>query len=506
MNLQAPNVEYGLLSPMLIIFGAAIAGVLVEAFVSRNRCYPVQLALSSAALGAAFLAVCLLRDHHGSAVMGSVTIDGPTLFLQAVILLTALLALAPIAESRLTAFAASASSVPGSAVERASIQAGSAQTEVFPFYLLAVGGLLLFPASADLLTIFVALEVLSLPLYLMCALARHRRLLSHEAALKYFLLGALSSALFLYGLALLYGHAGTLSLTGIAEALARTDQHSALAVAGVALLTAGLLFKIGAVPFHFWVPDVYQGAPTPVTGFMAAATKLAAFGAMLRIFSVALPTLTIDWRPVLWTIAALTMVLAALLTVAQTDIKRLLAYSSVANVGFLLLGVSAGGAGLTSTLFYLTAYGFSTIGAFATVYLIRGDDGREETDTRRWAGLGRRSPALSAAMAVYLLGIAGIPLTSGFVSKVAIFQAAASDGAMALVVVGALSSAIAAYAYARVIVRMFFSEPTPQTPLPAAPARSTATVVGVAAAVTVLLGITPQPVLAIAGSVGEFLG
>jgi NADH-quinone oxidoreductase subunit N len=504
MTLPAPSIEYAQLSPMLIVFGAGVAGILLEALLPRHSRYRAQLALSCGALVAAFGAVVLLTGNRGSAVMGSVMVDGPAVFLQGAILLAGIAAIATIAERRLVAFSPQASTVPGSVEEQQAAGDGMTQTEVFPLFMLAIGGLLLFPAASDLLTIFVALEVLSLPLYLLCGLARRRRLLSQEAALKYFLLGAFSSALFLYGIMLLYGYAGTLTLTGIAQAIDERGQTS-LAVTGVGLLLAGLLFKVGAVPFHSWVPDVYQGAPTPITAFMAAATKLAAFGALLRFLYIALPRLIGDWRPVLWAIASLTMVVAAVLTVAQTDIKRLLGYSAVANVGFLLLGVSGTLAGLSSTLFYLVTYGVSTIGAFAVVTTIRRPDGAEETETSRWAGLGRRSPVAAAALALFLLAIAGIPLTSGFVSKFAIFQTAAANGAGALVVVGALSSAIAAFAYARVIVTMFFSEPVPQTPRAAQSARPTTAVVAVAAAATLIVGVAPQPLFDLVAQAGPFL-
>jgi NADH-quinone oxidoreductase subunit N len=250
---------------------------------------------------------------------------------------------------------------------------------------------------------------------------------------------------------------------------------------------------------------VYQGAPTPITGLMAAATKIAAFAALARICYVALPSLLPDWRPVLWVVAGLTMMLAAVLTVTQTDIKRLLAYSSVANVGFLLLGVSGTRAGLASTMFYLVTYAASTMGAFAVVTMVRRPNGEEETETSQWAGLGRRSPAIAAALSLFLLALAGIPLTSGFVSKFAVFQTAASQGGVALVVIGALSSAIAAFAYARVIMTMFFQEPGPQTPDLRPPARPTAAVVAVAAAATVLFGVAPQPLFDLAAAASQFL-
>ncbi len=256
--------------------------------------------------------------------------------------------------------------------EKLATKTGVMQTEVFPLTMFAIGGMLLFPAADDLLTMFIALEVLSLPLYLLCGLARRRRVLSQEASLKYFLLGAFSSAFFLYGAAMLYGYAGTLDLNGIANAVVTKAPNTPLALIGIALLLVGVLFKVGAVPFHSWIPDVYQGAPTAITAFMAAATKIAAFGAMLRIFYVAVPQLRDDWRPVLWAIAILTMVVGTITAVTQTDVKRMLAYSAVAHSGFILTGViAANPSGVSATLFYLFAYGFSTLGAFAVVGLVR---------------------------------------------------------------------------------------------------------------------------------------
>ena len=363
----------------------------------------------------------------------------------------------------------------------------------------AVGGMLLFPAADDLLTMFIALEVLSLPLYLLCGLARRRRLLSQEAALKYFLLGAFSSAFFLYGAAMLYGYAGTLSLAGIADAIAAGAGKTSLALIGVGLLLVGVLFKVGAVPFHSWIPDVYQGAPTPITAFMAAATKIAAFGAMLRIFYVAVPELRADWRPVLWAIAILTMVVGTVTAVTQTDVKRMLAYSAVAHTGFILTGVIAlNEAGLSSTLFYLFAYGFSTLGAFAVVGLVRDKAGEEETAMARWAGLGRRYPIVGIVFSLFLLAFAGIPLTSGFVSKFAVFKAAGEGGAIPLVIVGVIASAIAAYFYVRVIVLMFFTDPPDDAPEVVVPSILTTAVVTVTAAVTFALGALPQPLLDLA--------
>lgn len=524
MNLPTPSVEYGLLSPMLIVFGAAIIGVLAEAFLPRQTRYASQLVISLGGLIAAFVAVVVLaRDLHGSvghsAVMGAVAVDSPALFLQGTILLVGVLGILLIAEREiraradgdngargLDAFTPQASAVPGAVAEQVATKAGVIQTEVFPLTLFAIGGMLLFPASDDLLTMFIALEVLSLPLYLLCGLARRRRLMSQEAAMKYFLLGAFSSAFFLFGVAMLYGYAGSLDLRGIADVVASGAGNTPLALIGTGLLLVGVLFKIGAVPFHSWIPDVYQGAPTPITAFMAAATKIAAFGAMLRVFYVALPELRDDWRPVLWAIAILTMVVGTVTAVTQVDVKRMLAYSAVAHTGFILTGLIAENeAGLSSTLFYLFAYGFSTVGAFAVVSLVRNALGEEDTAMQRWAGLGRRYPVVGVIFSLFLLAFAGIPMTSGFVSKFAVFKAAGEGGAIPLVIVGVLASAIAAYFYVRVIVLMFFTDPPDDAPVVVVPSVLTTTVVTITAAVTFALGALPQPLLDLANSANQFL-
>jgi len=518
--MTTPSIEYGLLSPVLIVFAVAVAGVLVEAFLPRRARYPAQLALSLSGLLAAFGAVVGVHHALGGgpgrlAAVGAVAVDGPALFLQGVILLASVLGVLLIAERRgglssgasaLDAFTPQASAVPGSAAEQVAVKAGVAQTEVFPLTMFAVGGMLLFPAAADLLTAFIALEVLSLPLYLMCGLARHRRVLSQEAALKYFLLGAFSSAFFLYGMALLYGYAGTLSLTGIGEAVRSGAADTTLALIGASLVSVGLLFKVSAVPFHAWVPDVYQGAPTPITAFMAATTKIAAFGALLRLLTVAVPDLKDQWRPVLWVVAVVTLALGTLTAIAQKDVKRMLAYSAVAHTGFLLIGViAASQAGVSGTLFYLAAYGFTTVGAFAFLSMVRDRDGREVTDLARWAGLGRRYPVAGAVFSLFLLSLAGIPLTSGFISKFAVFTAAAAGGAVPLVVIGVLASAIAVYFYVRVIMLMFFTDPPADAPDVLPPGAMTLVTIAVSLAVTFVLGTFPQPVLDLVDSAATFV-
>ncbi len=380
---------------------------------------------------------------------------------------------------------------------------------------------MLFVSANDLLTMFVALEVFSLPLYLLCALARRRRLLSQEAALKYFLLGAFASAFFVFGMALIYGFAGgspaahaadasAVQFSVINQAILDSPNDPVLLYTGLALLSIGLLFKVAAVPFHVWTPDVYQGAPTPITALMAACTKVAAFGGLLRVLYVAFERASWDYRPVIGVIAVLTMLVGSILAVTQTDIKRLLAYSSVANAGYLLVGVLASDNsgkpardGLSSSLFYLVAYGFTVIAAFGVITLVRDADG-EATHLSRWAGLGRRSPVLAALFTFLMLAFAGIPLTSGFTSKFGVF-AAAIDNQAWLVIFGVLSSMILAFPYLRVVVVMWLSEPGENTPTVSIPGALTSAALAVGALATLLLGVVPAPLLDLTNKAADFL-
>ena len=507
--IPAPSIEYSQLAPMLVVFAAAVVGVLVEAFVPRALRRPVHLLLTFGALVAAFVWTCVVAASStifaagsagNSAAEGAVAVDRPTLFIQGTILVLAAVSVLLIADSShdVSDFAGSAAAVPGSPEERAGLRRGLVHTEIYPLTLFAVGGMLLFPAANDLLTMFVALETLSLPLYLLCGLARRRRLLSHEAAMKYFLLGSFSSAFFLFGVAMLYGYSGSVSLAKIASTVSGGSGSDTLLYAGIALTGLGLLFKIGAVPFQNWKPDVYQGAPTPITALMASCVVVSAFGALLRLFYVAFGTLSWDWRPAFWVVAILTMVVGAIIAITQTDVKRLLAYSSIAHAGFILTAVvSSSVQGLSSSLFYLATYGMSTIGAFAVITLVR-DSGGEADHLSRWAGLGKRSPLVAGIFALFLLTFAGIPLTSGFTGKFAVFQAAVAGGATPLVIVGVLASAIAAFFYVRVIVLMFFSDPVPDGPVVTVPSVFTGTAVGLGALSAVVLGIVPGPLLTLA--------
>jgi len=507
-DIQAPSIAYGPLLPILIVLGAAAVGVLVEAFVPAARRRLVQVVVAVGGLVGGLVAVVRLAGDPGRLVVeGAVAVDGPSLFLQGTLCVLGVAGVLLLSEDSLDSsggdIVSNAAALPGSRDDLRLAESTSIQTEVYPLAMFALGGMLLFPACNNLILMFIALEVLSLPLYLMSGLARRRRLLSQEAAVKYFLLGAFASAFFLYGVALLYGYAGTADLTGIFAATEVAGSNDLLLYLGIAMLSVGLLFKIGAVPFQAWTPDVYQGAPTAVTALMASCTKVAAFGALLRVLYVGVGAVRWDWRPMMWGIAILTMVVGAVLAVTQTDVKRMLAYSSVTHTGFLLVGVVAlDRDGLGGTLFYLLTYGFTTIAAFAVVSLVRNSAG-EATHLSQWAGLGRTSPLLAGVFAFLLFAFAGIPLTSGFMAKFAVFRAA-TDDATALVVVGVVASAVTAFFYARVVVLMFFNEPGPDAPTVAVPSAYTATAIALGLAVTVVLGVVPQPLLDLADQAALF--
>ncbi len=518
------TLDYVAVLPMLVVFGGAVVGVLVEAFVPMRRRYATQLSLSVVVLAAAIVTLALgAVRHQGHTAgitaptgifLGAIVVDGPALFIQGAVLVFSLLAVLTLAE-RLggtgpDAITPSGAATPNSPQERAALVAGATTTEVFPLLLFSVAGMMVFPAAGDLLTMFVALEVLSLPLYLLCGLGRRRRLLSQEASLKYFLLGAFSSAFFLFGAALLYGFSGSVYLTEIAAAIGRPDTGlQGLLVPGILLVAVGLLFKIAAVPFHMWTPDVYTGAPTPVTGFMAAATKAAAFGAILRFLYVGVDQAQWDWHPVLVVVALLTMVVGSVLSVTQTDVKRLLAYSSIAHAGFLLVGVLAmDRAGVAGVMFYLVAYGLATIAAFGVVSLVRDTrDKSEATALSQWVGLGKRHPVTGGIFAFLLLAFAGIPITSGFTAKFAVFEPALRSGGSGplLVVVALLCSAITVFVYVRIIVLMYFTDSSSTGVAVITPSALTTVTVAVGALFTLVLGVAPAAVLAIAGQASQFL-
>ncbi|WP_433030251.1 NADH-quinone oxidoreductase subunit NuoN [Actinomycetospora sp. CA-053990] len=538
-----PSVDYGALAPVLIVLGGACVSVLLEALLPLRVRGRAQLGLTLTVVAAALIAV-IVRATSGAApvstLAGSLAVDGPALFLWGTLLALAVpsvllladrsvepggafladpvaLGEAEAAEQRVAVGAraggssSSARSSGGGGGRGRTGRSGRGQTpvesqsEIYALVLFALGGMLVFCAADDLLTMFVALEVLSLPLYLLCGLARRRRLMSQESAVKYFLLGAFSSAFFLYGLALLYGYADSVKLSDISLAAAGSLRPDSLLFGGLALLVVGLLFKASVGPFHTWTPDVYQGAPTSVTAFMAACTKVAAFGAILRVFTVAFGSTVWEWRGVLWVVAIVSMVIGAVLGLTQTDVKRMIAYSSVAHAGFLLLGAMAiTPQGLSATLFYLLAYGFTTVALFGLVSLVRGPDG-EATHLSAWAGLGKRAPVVAAAVTFLMLALAGIPLTSGFTAKFAVFAAALADGMAPLVIVALVVSAVAAFFYLRLIVLMYFSEPAADGPTVSVPGPFTTVAITLGVVVTLLLGVVPTAVLGWADGL-SFLG
>lgn len=501
-KVEVPPIDYAAIAPVLVVLGAACLGVLVEAFLPRHQRWGAQVGLSLLAVVVAGAAVALYarEGHDGiTTLSGTLAVDAPTLYLWGTLLALGLAAFLLIADRSVEA---------GGAFVAESAEPGPARnimrTEVFPLGLFSLGGMLVFTAANDLLTMFVALEVLSLPLYLMCGLSRRRRLLSQEAAVKYFLLGAFASAFFLYGLALLYGYAGSVRLSAIAEATAGTDRSDTLLFAGLGLLVVGLMFKASVGPFHTWTPDVYQGAPTAVTGFMAACTKVAAFGAILRVFQVAFEASSWEWHGVMWAVAIVSMVIGAVLGLTQSDIKRMIAYSSIAHAGFLLIGaIALSDRGLSGTLFYLLAYGFTTIAVFGVISLVRTSEG-EATHLSQWAGLAKRSPVLAWVFTFLLFALAGIPMTSGFMGKLVVFEAALAEGMAPLVVVALLASAVAAFFYLRVIVLMHLREPAADGPTVSVPGAFTTAAITLGVVVTLLLGVLPTLALDWAG-VGGFV-
>jgi len=385
---------------------------------------------------------------------------------------------------------------------------GAAHGEFYALILFAVCGMTIMAGSGNLLSLFLGLEILSICLY---ALAGFTRTDSHaiEGALKYFLLGAFSTGFILYGIALLYGATGRIDLDGIAAHLtgAMPGEVDPLVLAGTALLLVGLAFKVAAVPFHFWAPDVYQGSMTPVSGFMAAGTKAAAFAMLLRILTVGLGDGTIreQWIAVLSGIALLTMIVGNIVALAQQNIKRMLAYSSIANAGYLLVAVVAGGrrgGGPPLVVFYLAAYTFMTLGAFAVAALLgrtaEGDAGYEITS---YAGLARRRPYLAAAMAVFMLSLTGIPPTGGFMGKFYVFKAAIDAGMYDLAVVGLLASVVGAVYYLRVVVQMYLRDPAAGATLPAT-SPGEALAIFLAAAGTLWIGLFPTGLLQLARLLG----
>ena len=469
MTIVVPPVAWGALLPVLTVVGAAALVLLLDLLPPRDTKEP----LAVVALAGIVAALLVTIWRWGSGVRGfrdMIVLDDYALFLHLVICYAAgLVVLISMGYLR---------------------RQGAESGEYYALVLFATAGMLLLTSASDLIVVFLALELTSLSLYVLAGLFK-QRLASGEASLKYFLLGAFATSFLLYGIALLYGASGTTNLERIAAAVAARP-HDPLVVIGLGFLLVGFGFKISAVPFHMWAPDVYQGAPTTVTALIATGSKAAAFAALIRVLIVGLRAAQPDWTALLWAVAAVTMSLGNVVAIAQSNLKRMLAYSSVAHVGYMLVGlVAGGGPGVGGVLFYLLVYTFTTVGAFGVLTVC--ERSREEaTDVGDYAGLARRHPVLAATLGLFLLSLIGIPPLAGFVGKFYIFGAAVRSGYLWLAVIAVLNSAVAAYYYLRVIVYMYMREPE-GAPTSVVPSFAAGLALALALVGIVLLGVVPAP-------------
>jgi NADH-quinone oxidoreductase subunit N len=463
------------LIPALIVAVTGLVVLLAQAFTAPGKRSP-SAPLSMAGLLAALAAVAIMAAGRGrgAVLAGTVAADDFSLFFHALILAIAVLAVL-----------FSPSYLRATGIDRG---------EYYTLLLFSVVGMLGLVSCLELVSLFVALEIMSVAVYAMAGLHRDRPE-SREASMKYFITGAFSSAFFLYGVALLYGTSGSTWLSRIGPAVQPSAGSGALAVLGVALLLVGFGFKVASVPFHMWVPDVYEGAPTTVTALMSAGVKAAAFGAFLRVFLVPLSGLSDQWRPAVAVLAVATMILGNLGALAQSNLKRMLAYSSIAHAGYLLTAVvAAPRVAAEAVLFYLVAYAAVNLGGFGALAALANREGREPLSLDDLAGLAERRPVLAAALTIFLISLTGVPVSAGFVGKFYLFNAAVSADYAGLAVVGVLMSVVSAYYYLRVVVVMYMREPVAaDTWAPVTGAASLA--LGLSAAVVLGLGVYPGPVL-----------
>jgi len=437
--------------PTILLVAWACGLLLVDLFIPRGRKGWTAL-LAAVGLAGALGVTLAQAGRELSAFGGMVVLDGFSSFLNALFLASGLLAIA----------------IAYGYLKRMGLERG----EYYTLMLFSISGMLLMAQAADLIVTFLALELLSIPLYVLAAFARPRAD-SEEAGLKYFLLGAFATGFVVYGITLVFGATGNTSLAGIVSVINLSASFAGiynplLMTVGAALILVGFSFKVAAVPFHMWTPDVYQGAPTSVTGFMAVGAKAAGFAALLRIFVTALPSLAVDLVPVLWGLAALTMVVGNVVAISQTNIKRLLAYSSIAHAGYILMAFVAfgnpkvGPDAVASALFYLVTYAITSFGAWAVVIALEKPEGKG-LEISDFAGLGRKRPLLAAAMTVFMLSLTGMPPTLGLVGKFYLFRTAIHGGFIGLAIIGVLTSLISAYYYLRVVVMMYMREGDPET-------------------------------------------
>ena len=463
--------------PALIVSITGLLVLLAQAFTPKGHASPsVPLSLAGLVVASSDVLRTLNGPRRGAVLGGALAADDFALFLHLVILGVAFLAvlLAP-------AYLRSA---------------GMERGEYYALLLFSVVGMLGLVGALELISLFVALEIMSVALYAMAGLRRDQ-IESQESALKYFITGAFSSAFFLYGIALLYGASGSTSLMRLSAAVSSGSASGPMLVLGAGLLLVGFGFKVASVPFHMWAPDVYEGAPTPVTAFMAAGVKTAAFGAFLRVFMGGLSSAAHAWQPAVAVLAALTMVIGNLGALAQSNLKRMLAYSSIAHAGYLLTAlVARPGAATSAVLFYLVGYSAVNLGGFgALAALSKG--GREPLSLGDVAGLAGRRPALAAALTLFLISLTGVPVSAGFVGKFYLFSAAVGAGYVSLAILCVLMSVVSAYYYLSVVVAMYMNEPAGEdvwSPVPLGASLALA----LAAFVTLGLGVYPGPVLDLA--------
>jgi NADH-quinone oxidoreductase subunit N len=435
--IQIPEINLVSILPALIISGGGVAALMVGVVLRRSSLMWATL-ISLFAVVAALVQNSLLKGARESAFAGMIAVDNFCFFLNIVILLaaglTVLMSVRYLSDDGLDIY------------------------EYFVLILFAAAGMMFMVSGNHLLVIFLGLETLSISIYVLSGL-RGGNPKSQEAALKYLLLGAFSSGIFLYGAALLYGAAGTVSLPGLA-AYFKAGQPGLMAKAGMGLLLVGFGFKVAAAPFHMWTPDVYEGAPTPLTGFMSVGVKAAAFAAFVRVFFVAFESVQVNWSLILWVFAVLTMIVGNIAALAQENIKRMLAYSSIAHAGYLIVGMIPAHQynGLSALLYYLLAYTLTNMGAFGVVALV-GRKGEANVMIDDYRGLAKTHPALAVSMAIFLFSLAGLPPTAGFIAKFTIFGAAIKAGYIWLVVIGVLTSAASVYYYFRVVMKMYMEAP-----------------------------------------------
>jgi len=473
-----------IIAPEVVLTGFALLILLISAFVRGERRGFLGYTALVGVIGA-LVSLYWGIGREASAFSGMVNLDPFSFFFKVMIAIIALLTI-------LSSLAYA---------KREGIDFG----EYYVLVLFATVGMMLMVSGANLLIIFLGLEVMSISIYVLAGIMRDDAK-SVEAAFKYFLLGAFASTFLLYGIALIYASTGTLDLGGIGRVLAERTWISGLPIliTGLALLIVGFGFKIALVPFHMWTPDVYEGAPTSITAFMATGVKAAGFAAFVRVFLYALPSLHPYWTEIMWILAVATMTVGNIIALSQSNIKRMLAYSSIAHAGYILVAFVAGNAlGQSSILFYLLAYVFMNIGAF-TVVILLGKKGEENTLISDYAGLGLQHPLLAVAMAIFMFSLAGVPPMAGFMAKFYVFSAAVKAGYYWLAVIGVLNSAVAAYYYLRVLIYMYFREPERELTIGGfSPAAVLAIIISVWGVLHI--GILPSAFLALAQRSIQFL-